>query len=203
MLIIGLTGPSGSGKTTLCKLVCNEKIHSINADEVYHSLLVPPSDCLDEIVSAFGASVLNTDKTLDRKALSAIVFGDGSGEKLSRLNSISHKYVKDEFRVILANKKAEGVCAVIIDAPTLFESGFDKECDITVSLLADRRVRGERIIARDDLTPERAEARISAQHTDDFFIKNSDHIIYNNGQTSELRKAFMDMIEAHGGLNEK
>ena len=99
MTVIGLTGPSGAGKTELCKIAKQLGCECINADEVYHSLLIPPSRCLDEIVENFGRDILLSDNSLNRAELGRIVFS--SKEKLALLNTITHKYVKDEFRSII------------------------------------------------------------------------------------------------------
>ena len=191
MTVIGLTGPSGSGKTFFCNVAQKLGCSTINADEVYHALLIPPSDCLDEIVSNFG-NVLASDGTLDRKKLGSIVFSDE--QKLSLLNSVTHKYVKQKFRSLIAEMRDSGVEAVIVDAPTLFESGFDKECDTTVCLLASESLRRKRIIDRDSLDESRAAARLSAQKSDDFFISRADHVIYNDGSESELENNLTDLI---------
>lgn len=193
MTVIGLTGPTGSGKTTLCAVASSMGFKIINADEVYHSLLLPPSECLDEIASSFGAEILTDEGTLDRKRLSRIVFADK--EKLSVLNQITHKYVKNEFAHIISKMSAEGVEAIIVDAPTLFESGFDKKCDFTVSLLATEELRRSRIIARDGLTQENAALRLSAQKDDGFFISRSDYIIYNNGSEELLKEEFLKITD--------
>ncbi len=68
MKVLGLTGPSGAGKGFVCALFARHGIPSIDADRVYHDLLVPPSQCLDALVERFGRSVLFPDGTLDRKA---------------------------------------------------------------------------------------------------------------------------------------
>ena len=191
MIVIGLTGPSGSGKTLLCQAASKLGCETINADEVYHSLLIPPSECLDEIVLNFG-DVLSPDGSLDRKKLGAIVFSDE--EKLSLLNTVTHKYVKQKFRDIISEMKGREVTAVIVDAPTLFESGFDKECDATVCLLASQAIRRARIISRDSLDESRADARLSAQKSDDFFSSRADHIIYNNGSEEELELKLTELL---------
>ena len=191
MTVIGLTGPSGSGKTSLCLAAKKLGCMTINADEVYHDLLVPPSKCLDEIVSVFG-DVLSDDGALDRKKLGSIVFADP--EKLDLLNSVTHKYVKQKFRERICEMKNDGVKTVIVDAPTLFESGFDKECDMTVCLLASQELRRERIISRDKIDSERADARLLAQKNDDFFISRADRVIYNNGSISMLENALSELI---------
>ena len=201
MIIIGLTGPSGSGKTTLCDIAMNIGIESIDADKVYHALLIPPSPCLDEIVTAFGDNVLFSNGMLDRAALGKIVFGDESGEKLSALNRITHKYVKERFRDIIASLEAEGHRAVMVDAPTLFESGFDAECTFTVAMLADGALRRERIISRDALSEERADLRLAAQKPDEFFASRADYTLYNNGDRDSLVCAFHDILK-RGGFDE-
>lgn len=200
MIIIGLTGPSGSGKTMLCDIARRLGIESIDADKVYHDLLVPPSPCLDEIIYNFGSDMLNDDNTLNRRALGGVVFKDE--KKLILLNSITHKYVKEEFRNILSRYEALGTKCVIVDAPTLFESGFDKECSFTVALLADKASRAQRIIGRDGLSSDVAEQRLAAQKSDEFFIEHSDYIIYNNGDPDELKDAFCRILKERGGLDE-
>jgi dephospho-CoA kinase len=189
MVIIGLTGPSGSGKTTLCDIAKSLGIMSIDADKVYHALLIPPSPCLDEIAENF-SGVLLDNGSLDRAALGQTVFSDESGERLSLLNSITHKYVKARFKEIIKDLRERGERAVIVDAPTLFESGFDSECDFTVAILADGDLRRERIITRDSLSSERADQRLSAQKPDDFFISRADYVLHNDGNLSALKVNF-------------
>ena len=120
MRIIGVTGPSGAGKGALCELLKKRGIVCIDADAVYHSLLVPPSECLDALKSAFGESVFLSDGSLDRAALGRIVFAES--DKLELLNSTVLSYVLAKFRVMIAELKAKGEVAVVIDAPTLIES---------------------------------------------------------------------------------
>ena len=195
IIIIGLTGPSGSGKTTLCALAKDFSIDNIDADKVYHALLVPPSPCLDEIVESFGSSIIKSDKTLNRVALASLVFSDHSGQKLKLLNKITHKYVKSELKQILSEMKKKGSFAVLVDAPTLFESGFDEECDFTVALLASNDQRSNRIIERDGLTEVQAQQRLSAQKSDSFFKERADHIIINNSDIDSLRSDLLSILK--------
>lgn len=196
MLTIGLTGPSGSGKGTVAAVFARYGIPSIDTDAVYHALLIPPSACLDELAEAFGKEILSADGTLDRKALAALVFAPGQEAALSTLNRITHRYVLDEARRLLDAYREQGKAAVLVDAPQLFESGFDAECDRILSVLAPRRLRLSRIMARDGLDEARAEARLNAQKPDAFFRERSHHVIVNDGDGADLEAEVLRLLAA-------
>lgn len=184
--IIGLTGPSGSGKSLLCECLKELDVHVINADEVYHSLLLPNSECTRVLVEAFGSDILGNDLSPDRKKLSQIVFN--SPDKLALLNCIVLNIVIEEIKKKIGELEKNQVKNVIVDAPTLIESGFDHECDTIVSLLAPKDIRIARISKRDSLSEELARQRINAQKSDDFYIDNSDVVITNDYESIEKFK---------------
>ncbi|MGN0556860.1 MAG: dephospho-CoA kinase, partial [Acutalibacteraceae bacterium] len=66
------------------------------------------------------------------------------------------------------------------------ESGFDKMCDLIVSVTADDELLRSRISRRDNINECRADDRLACQLDNDFFVKHSDYIINNNGTTDEL-----------------
>lgn len=184
MLVIGLTGPSGAGKSVVSDIFAEHGIPIINADDVYHSLLIPPSECLSELVYTFGPQILTPSGTLDRKALGNLVFSDE--DLLAQLNAITHKYVMSAIRKRLDDWRREEVIAAVLDAPQLFEAGANKDCNIIVSVLADKETRIDRIMRRDGVDRDRAIQRIDAQKSDEFFRKHSDYVIENNGGVSSI-----------------
>lgn len=187
MKIIGLCGGSGSGKGTVAKTFLNFGITSVDTDAVYHDMTSHKSPCLDALVDEFGADIISTDGALDRKKLSAIVFfADDSQQKREKLNKISHKFVLDKTREMLTDFENDGYKAALVDAPLLFESGFDKECDLIISVVAKKEVRVERIIKRDGIDECAAIRRINSQITDEELISRSDFVIENSGSTAEL-----------------
>lgn len=184
MLVIGLTGPSGAGKSTVSRLFASFGLPVLDADEIYHALLIPPSECLNDLTAQFGRQILRGDGTLDRPALGRLVFDHP--EALERLNAVSHRHVLREVRRRLRTLRDEGVTAAVLDAPQLFESGADRDCSVIVSVLADAGLRVHRILLRDGISREDAMRRIRAQRPDSFFRAHSDYVIENNGNAESL-----------------
>ena len=186
LCIIGLTGPSGSGKSTIATHFADLGIPVIDADRVYHELLLPPSACLDAIAAAFSTAVLTADGHLNRPALAALVFEDSDAgrERLSQLNRITHRFVIERTNELLAQYREQGLAAAVIDAPLLIEANMHRMCDLTVCVLADRQTRLTRLMARDHKDEAAILARIEAQPSDDFYLSNTDMVIYTDNQTT-------------------
>ena len=197
MKIIGLTGQSGAGKGTLASLFTEAGIPVVDADAVYHELLIPPSPCLNELRTEFTDAVLNADGTLNRSALAAIVFEatDEGRARLSRLNEITHRYVIEQTLALLDEYASQGYTAAVIDAPLLIEAGLHEKCDRVVAVLAEREVRVERLMKRDGLSREQIAARLDAQPDVSFYIGHADILTYNNGSEEELRANFPKLLE--------
>ena len=181
MKIIGLCGGSGSGKGTVAQMFAKYGVAHIDTDDVYHGLTAHPSACVDEVAARFGAGVVSPCGGLNRRALAEIVFADGAGELLSELGQITHKHILAKTRELIARYTEEGRIAVIIDAPVLYESGFDAICDVTVAVTAPVQVRVSRIMLRDGISEEAALKRIGSQLSDEELALRADYIINNCG----------------------
>lgn len=185
MKIIGLCGGSGAGKGYVCGIFSRYGIPAIDTDAVYHNIIAKRTPCVTELEETFGPSVVREDGSLNREALAAIVFADGAADKLQALNRITHQYIKTETEQEIEAHRQNGAPAVIVDAPALFESGFDRMCDFTVGVLADREIRLGRIMNRDGISRDRAEARISRQIPDGELKNKCRYCIVNNGEDVE------------------
>ncbi|MBR3920843.1 MAG: dephospho-CoA kinase [Oscillospiraceae bacterium] len=193
MIIVGLTGQSGAGKTTVCETFKKNGFAVINADIVAREVMSKGSECLDETVSVFG-DILLEDGTLDRKKLAEIVFSDS--DKLSIYENIIFPYIIASIRDKIGVYKREKYDYLLLDAPTLFESKANKLCDIIVSVIADRKIRLERILKRDLITLCEAESRLNSQKNDEFYVAKSDYVIKNNGSLSELENNTMNVVNS-------
>src|SRR6478672_6614728 len=85
---IGLTGGIASGKSTVAGILQQAGAVVVDADQVAREVVLPGTEGLAEVVSAFGPGVLREDGSLDREALAAVVFGDAAARM--RLQAILH-----------------------------------------------------------------------------------------------------------------
>ncbi len=177
MIIVGLTGPTGAGKTTVSRLLMQNGYRIIDADLVAREVVLPGTPCLVEIKNVFGQQVVNEDGSLNRRALGAVVFSDK--QKLKQLEAILFPAIIARIGEILKKCEQEGETLVILDAPTLLESGADSLCDYVVVVMAPQSARLMRIIARDNLTFEQAMQRINAQQSDAFYLDRADYVVDN------------------------
>lgn len=177
MSIIGLTGPTGAGKSTVSKAAKKIGFFVVNCDEVARQTRQNPQ-VREALVGAFGEGILSCGE-LDRKALAAAAFS--SRENTEKLNKTILPFIVSDIKKLIAGKKN-----VLLDAPTLFESGIDNICDKTIGVLCDEEIRKKRIIARDNLSEAEAKARLSAAKSDEFFKERCSVIIENDGSEQEL-----------------
>ena len=171
-MIIGITGGTGCGKTTALSAILELGGKVLDCDAIYHDLLKNDKVLLGQIANAFPGVVENG--ILDRKKLGNIVFNDA--QKLSALNSITHKRVKQAVLEKLNNKNE----LVAIDAVALFESGLADLCDMTVAIIAPEDQRLQRVMTRDGISCDYAKSRIAAQPSQEAFSQKCDYILEND-----------------------
>lgn len=191
-LIVGLTGQTGAGKTTVSQLFMENEFYIINADMVARIVMDKGTPCLNDVVKAFGDGILDDDGELIRHKLADIVFTDKN--QLERLNAITYPYIVEQIQKMVNSALAFCSTKILIDAPTLFESGCNRLCNKIVSVVSCEELRVRRIIARDNLTKSQAENRIKSQLSEYFFRTHSDYIIENNTTKEDLQLKTLDVI---------
>jgi dephospho-CoA kinase len=191
MITVGLTGQSGAGKTAIAKVFADEGFGVINCDIVARKAVEPDTDCTKELSAEFPE--LFENGALNRAKAAAALFSDR--KMLEHYNSVIFPHIN---RLIEAERKAladSGYKYILLDAPTLFEAGADRLCDIVVSCTADENIRLARITERDGIDEELAKKRFSSQHSEDFFRSRSDFVIENNGDKKTAENAVRNIIK--------
>lgn len=186
-IIVGLTGPTGAGKSSAAALCEKLGVKHIDCDIIARKATEKGQDGLNAVVTVFGDDILNSDGTLNRKALAEKAFKDAESTEL--LNKTLLPIIK---KMVLTEIDCD---KVLLDAPTLFESGIDDICHKTVAVLSDKEIRLKRILARDNITAEQALLRISAGKSDDFYKEKCDFVIYNNTDEHTFDMDFLNLLK--------
>ena len=187
MIIIGVTGPTGAGKSLASKTAEALGFKVVNCDLVAREAVVKGSQGLKALAQVFGADILLESGELDRKKLAQKAFATKENTEL--LNKTLLPFIAELV------KKECNCHKVLLDAPTLFESGLDGMCSKTVGVLSNTETRLGRIIGRDGITKEEALLRINAGKPDEYYINKADSIIYNDGNADEFIKRFSEILE--------
>lgn len=184
LFVIGLTGPSGAGKSVVSAYLCEKGISIVDADQLTHTLQKENQNLKNDLVEAFSDVILSPKGEVNRTILGKLVFNDP--KKLKKLNQIIFSYIAEAFAARCQTLQEQGERMVIFDAPTLFESGIQKDCDCIIGILAPYEKRLLRLQKRDQVDSEVLKKRLESQKSDAFFKENCDYILYNNGSLSEL-----------------
>jgi dephospho-CoA kinase len=180
MPLVALTGGIASGKSTIAARLAELGAVVIDADAIVRDVQSPGSAVLDAIAAEFGRGMLRADGSLDRAALGAVVFGEP--EKLAVLNAIVHPAVREESERRFAEAAAADPAAVIVyDVPLLAEARRHAPWESVIVADAPAALRIERLVERRGMTRADAEARISAQVSDDERRALADVVIDTSG----------------------
>ncbi len=189
-MVIGLCGRMGTGKSEALRIFSSLGFNVIDCDEVSRAVCLPGEKCLEELVSVFGTDIVSVEGFLDRSALANKCFSSQENTKI--LNDITHKHILSRVRDWI--KSCNGNC--VVAAPLLFESGFDKECDVTLALTAPFETLLKRMNGR--FTEEDFRNRLNRQYSDDFLKENCDYVIENSGTLEELYQKITLFIQCAG-----
>lgn len=190
MKIIGVTGGIGAGKSTVCKEFERLGATVIDADKIAREVLLQNGGAYGETVEFFGKDILFENGDINRKKLAQLVFSDK--DKLEMLNKITHKYIFEEMNKQINSAKSQ---VVVLDVPLLFSSDFPIFCDLKVAVLADKIIRIDRVMKRDNATAKEVKERIKNQISDDKYREMADICIINN-DLDETKQQIKEIYES-------
>jgi len=193
--VVGLTGGIASGKSTVAQVLREQGVVVVDADQLAREVVAPGSPGLAEIVAHFGRGVLTPSGELDREALGQIVFSDAEARR--QLNGITHPRVAELSMQRLAAAQDTETPYVVYEVPLLVETGLHAGMDANVVVAAAPELQVKRMVERDGLSPDQAQARIDAQFPLDKKISIADYVIDNGGSLARLKQ---QTRKVHGQL---
>ncbi|WMM31208.1 dephospho-CoA kinase [Shouchella clausii] len=189
---IGLTGGIASGKSLVATYLEKQGIPVVDADKLARQVVEPGEPALAQIVATFGEHVLQTDGTLDRKQLGAIIFGDE--QKRKQLNEIVHPAVRQSMKKQADLYEQRGYTRVVLDIPLLYESNLFHMVNQVWLVYVDEATQLRRLIERDGLTETEANQRIAAQMPLTAKKAQADVLIDNNGTKENTYRQVYDAL---------
>ena len=182
MLRAALTGGIATGKSYCLGRFAALGAATIDADRLARDAVAPGTPGLIKVVERFGESILAADGSLDRAALGRVVFSDRAAR--ADLESIIHPEVYRRINEWFADLPA-GTAIAIADIPLLFETGHQHDFDLTIVCACDPAEQLRRLMARDHLTRDAAQARLAAQWPIEEKAARADIVIRTDGGFAE------------------
>ncbi|GAA4835138.1 dephospho-CoA kinase [Paenibacillus vulneris] len=184
---IGLTGGIACGKSTVSQMLVQRGAMLVDADRIAREVVEPGSPVLTQIVERFGSEVLNPDGTLFRKKLGALVFGNP--QALKDLENIMHPSIRALIRERMQQyEQSHPDKLVVVDIPLLYESGLQSMFEAVMVVYIPRSLQLQRLMDRDKLTEDQAEARLKAQMDIEQKKAKADIVIDNQGTLADTEK---------------
>ena len=195
-LVIGLTGGIASGKSTVSNMLKEMAIPVIDADVEARLAVEKGEPAYQKIIAEFGDDILLPSGEIDRVKLGSIIFHNA--EKRQLLNGIVHPEVRKRMNNQVEAARARGEQVIVLDIPLLFESKLTHMVEKTIVVYVDRDIQLKRLMERNALSHEDAEARIKSQMPLSDKVPLADAVINNNGAIEDTKKQVIEVLNGWG-----
>lgn len=189
--IIGITGGIASGKSTVSSYLRELGQIVIDADEVVHDLQKKGGALYQVLVGWLGTEILQADGELDRKKLGNLLFG--SNEKLAKSANLQNPIIRKELEK-RCDRALQDNELVFLDLPLLYELGYEDWCNQVWLIYVDRETQIQRLMARNQLTKEEAQLRISRQMPLEEKRALADLVLENTGDLETLKSQIKQLV---------
>lgn len=192
MIKVGLTGSIGMGKSTVADMFKNFGCPVFDADKAVHGLYEKGGAGIDIIKSFYPAAVVNS--AVDREILRSYIAENP--DKIRELETFIHPLVKklrDDFLKTNQNKEL-----LVFDIPLLFETGLNKNMDITVVVSAPYHVQHKRVMSREGMTEKIFSGLLAKQISNDEKKTMADIIIKTDESLNITKSKVKEFISSLG-----
>ncbi len=178
-IVVGLTGGICGGKSVVADMLNKLGCKIVDADVISKKATARGTDGERKLAEIFPEAAVNG--VIDRRKLKEIVFSDKLS--LEKLNAATHPIIEKKMKAEIERAGGGIILAVV---PLLFETGFDKFCDFSVTISCAAEIRIARLVKRDNISAELAEKILRNQFTDEERERRADFVIRNDGDIKYL-----------------
>ncbi len=189
--IIGLTGGIATGKTTVADYLAKTyNFPILDADIYARDAVSVGSPILSAIAQRYGEQILLADGNLNRQKLGEIIFN--RQDERNWIESLIHPYVGNRFFKAIGETPAQTLVLVI---PLLFEAQMTHLVTEIWVVHCSNSEQLQRLIQRNHLNQEQAQARINSQLSIDKKIALADIVLDNSFTVEALMKQIDDAVK--------
>ncbi|NTU42842.1 MAG: dephospho-CoA kinase [Nitrospirales bacterium] len=200
MILVGLTGNFGMGKSFVSRAFREMGAITLDSDLIVAEILREPG-VIGTVKETFGEEVMDGD-SLDKGKLADIIFR--YAHLRIALEDILHPRVFQRLDEELERIGRESPQIVIVEAPILFERGYQNRFDIIITVAAPEDIALHRLRER-GILEEEVGRRMASQLPIEIKKRGSDFVIDNSGeagkteqQVKAIYEDLMRRMTAHG-----
>jgi dephospho-CoA kinase len=198
---IGITGGVATGKSIVARCLVESLLPTVEADlfsSDFEARRLTDQDFAvkNEIRSAFGDQIFDSEGNLARNRLRDLVFQDATTRHT--LESILHPRIRKAWM-----DRIQAGVLLVAEIPLLYETGAESYFDLIIVTACGKVTQTNRLIAGRRLTAEMAEKIIAAQMSSEEKIRRADKVIWTDclPQITEKQVKYIaqEVIARYGG----
>ena len=188
MRVLGLTGGIASGKSTAAERLKELGAIVLDADRYGHRAYDKDSEGFHAVVNEFGHDIVGEDGEIDRRILGGKVFG--APDQLKRLTDIVWPVIR-QFATAEINelREREPQTVIVLEAAVLIEAEWQDLADEVWVVHVEPDAAKKRLMDRNNLDADAAQARIDSQITNEERLEHADVDIANGGTLKKFLAA--------------
>jgi dephospho-CoA kinase len=193
-LLLGVTGSIGTGKSTVADMLKELGAPIIDFDVLARDVVLPGEPAWKDVVEYFGKQILEEDDSLNRKALSDIIFNDM--EKRKKLEAFTHPRIQEKFILQLEEITSGDPNAIVqVVIPLLIELNLNYLFHKLLVVYTPQEIQIKRLAARDQISEAEALNILQSQISIDEKLEYADYVVENDQSLDYTRKQVEELWE--------
>lgn len=189
MITIGLTGSIAMGKSEAAKYFAAQGLPVFDADAEVHKLYDSQEGA--DLLRPLAPGATQAGR-VDRKILTDLIMQDK--DLLKKLEGVVHAEIRAR-RAKFIEQARPYHPAVILDIPLLFETGSEKDVDVSLVISSTPEMQEQRALARAGMTRERLAMIRDKQMPDAEKRRRATYVIDNNSTVQDLQNRLAEFLQ--------